>query len=72
MRSLTFYFSVGRVAHPDMPEQKAAGQPVWAPSAIAAKGGKFRTLPGIPGYVTVSHPSLITYLVAKPLAAYCA
>ena len=46
--------SVGRVAHPDMPEQKAAGTPVYAPSAIAAKGGKFRQLPGEPGYVTVS------------------
>ena len=53
MRSLTFYFSVGRVAHPDMPEQKASGKPVYGPSAIAAKGGKFRQLPGTPGYVTV-------------------
>lgn len=44
-------WSVGRVAHPDMPEQKAAGEPVWAPSAISARGGKFRTLPGEPGYV---------------------
>ena len=45
-------WSVGRVAHPDMPEQKAAGEPVWAPSAISARGGKFRALPGQPGYVT--------------------
>ena len=29
-------------------------QPVWGPSAISARGGKFRTLPGKPGYVTVS------------------
>ncbi|KIP04657.1 hypothetical protein PHLGIDRAFT_109236 [Phlebiopsis gigantea 11061_1 CR5-6] len=43
---------VGRVSHPDMPEQKAAGKPVPAPSAIAAYGGKFRQLPGEPGYVT--------------------
>ncbi|KAF8519807.1 FMN-linked oxidoreductase [Hysterangium stoloniferum] len=43
---------LGRVNHPDMPEQKAAGTPVWAPSAIFARGGKFRTLPGQPGYVT--------------------
>lgn len=43
---------VGRVAHPDAPEQKLAGTPVYAPSAIAARGGKFRHIPGIPGYVT--------------------
>jgi len=41
----------GRVSHPDMPEQKASGQPVWGPSAISARGGKFRQLPGRPGYV---------------------
>ncbi|KAE9397979.1 FMN-linked oxidoreductase [Gymnopus androsaceus JB14] len=43
---------VGRVAHPDAPEQKASGKPVYAPSAIAARGGKFRFLPDVPGYVT--------------------
>ncbi|KAG6829713.1 hypothetical protein H0H92_003748 [Tricholoma furcatifolium] len=43
---------VGRVAHPDAPEQKLAGTPVWAPSAISARGGKFRHIPGVPGYVT--------------------
>jgi len=43
---------VGRVAHPDAPEQKLAGVPVYAPSAILAQGGKFRFLPGTPGYVT--------------------
>lgn len=42
---------VGRVAHPDMDEQKRAGTPVPGPSAIAAQGGKFRSLPGQPGYV---------------------
>ncbi|KAK7034018.1 hypothetical protein VNI00_012449 [Paramarasmius palmivorus] len=42
----------GRVSHPDAPEQQAAGVPVYAPSAIAANGGKFRFLPGEPGYVT--------------------
>ena len=47
-------YVVGRAAHPDMPEQKLAGTPVYAPSAIAARGGKFRILPGAPGYVTVS------------------
>jgi len=39
-----------------MKEQIAAGIPVYAPSAIAAKGGKFRQLPGEPGYVQVSWP----------------
>jgi len=43
---------VGRVAHPDAPEQKLAGVPVYAPSAVSARGGKFRFLPGVPGYVT--------------------
>ncbi|KIK52848.1 hypothetical protein GYMLUDRAFT_49694 [Collybiopsis luxurians FD-317 M1] len=43
---------LGRVSHPDAPEQKASGLPVYAPSAIAARGGKFRFLPGNPGYVT--------------------
>ncbi|KAG2344591.1 FMN-linked oxidoreductase [Suillus weaverae] len=43
---------LGRVSHPDAPEQKASGMPVYAPSAIAARGGKFRFLPGQPGYVT--------------------
>ncbi|KAF8155866.1 flavoprotein NADH-dependent oxidoreductase [Crassisporium funariophilum] len=43
---------VGRVAHPDAPEQKLAGTPVYAPSAISARGGKFRHIEGQPGYVT--------------------
>ncbi|KAF5317037.1 hypothetical protein D9611_003763 [Ephemerocybe angulata] len=43
---------VGRVAHPDAPEQKLAGVPVPAPSAISARGGKFRFIPGQPGYTT--------------------
>lgn len=29
-------------------------QPVPGPSAIAAQGGRFRQLPGEPGYVAVS------------------
>ena len=33
---------------------------MYAPSAISARGGKFRTIPGTPGYVTVS--------VHKPLS----
>ncbi|KAF9254587.1 FMN-linked oxidoreductase [Marasmius fiardii PR-910] len=43
---------LGRASHPDAPEQKKAGVPVYAPSAIAARGGKFRFIPGVPGYVT--------------------
>ncbi|KAK0235727.1 hypothetical protein EDD85DRAFT_953588 [Armillaria nabsnona] len=43
---------LGRVRHPDVPEQIASGLPVYAPSAISARGGKFRFLPGGPGYVT--------------------
>ncbi|KDR80287.1 hypothetical protein GALMADRAFT_265447 [Galerina marginata CBS 339.88] len=43
---------VGRAAHPDAEQQKLAGEPVWAPSAISARGGKFRTIPGTPGYAT--------------------
>ncbi|KAK0447211.1 FMN-linked oxidoreductase [Armillaria borealis] len=43
---------IGRVNHPDAPEQIASGLPVYAPSPIAARGGKFRFLPGQPGYVT--------------------
>ncbi|PPR07918.1 hypothetical protein CVT24_000898 [Panaeolus cyanescens] len=43
---------VGRLAHPEAAEQKLAGTPVWAPSAISARGGKFRTIEGQPGYTT--------------------
>ncbi|KAJ6448343.1 flavoprotein NADH-dependent oxidoreductase [Mycena sanguinolenta] len=45
---------LGRIAHPDAPEQIAAGVPVYAPSAISARGGKFRFLPGQPGYVSAA------------------
>lgn len=30
-------------------------KPVYAPSAISARGGKFKFIPGEPGYVTVSN-----------------
>ncbi|KAG2008546.1 NADH:flavin oxidoreductase/NADH oxidase [Coprinopsis cinerea AmutBmut pab1-1] len=43
---------LGRVSHPDAPEQKLAGTPVYAPSAVSARGGKFRFIEGQPGYVT--------------------
>ncbi|KAH9478468.1 N-ethylmaleimide reductase [Psilocybe cubensis] len=43
----------GRLSHPDTPEQKLAGEPVYAPSAIAAKSHvRFRQIPGEPGTVT--------------------
>ncbi|KAK0460573.1 uncharacterized protein EV420DRAFT_1671131 [Desarmillaria tabescens] len=42
----------GRISHPDAPEQIASGLPVYAPSAISARGGKFCFLPGEPGYIT--------------------
>ncbi|KAK1219809.1 hypothetical protein PQX77_017473 [Marasmius sp. AFHP31] len=41
---------LGRASHPDAAEQKKAGVPVYAPSAISARGGKFRFLEGAPGY----------------------
>jgi len=53
---------LGRVSHPDAPEQQVSGLPVYAPSAAAARGGKFRFLPGQPGYVTpteVPDPTII-------------
>ncbi|KAJ7589675.1 hypothetical protein C8J56DRAFT_826910, partial [Mycena floridula] len=53
---------LGRASHPDMPEQVASGTPVYAPSAIAAQGGKFRQLPGEPGYVTpteIENPEIL-------------
>ncbi|KAJ3094745.1 hypothetical protein HDU97_007636 [Phlyctochytrium planicorne] len=48
-KSLIFaqIWHIGRVAHP----LHQAGQPNVGPSAIAAKGGKFRLLDGHPGYV---------------------
>ncbi|KAF6764396.1 flavo protein NADH-dependent oxidoreductase [Ephemerocybe angulata] len=56
---------VGRLSHPDAPQQKLAGVPVPAPSAIAARGGTFRFLPGAPGYVTpteIEDPALFVKL----------
>ncbi|KII89062.1 hypothetical protein PLICRDRAFT_40702 [Plicaturopsis crispa FD-325 SS-3] len=58
----------GRVAHPDAPEQKLAGIPVYAPSAKAAAGGKFRFIEGVPGYVTpteVEDPSTLVALFKR-------
>ncbi|KAJ8591529.1 FMN-linked oxidoreductase, partial [Rhizopogon salebrosus TDB-379] len=59
---------LGRVSHPDAPEQKASGTPVYGPSAKAARGGKFRFLPGQPGYVTpvaIDDPRAIIDLFRK-------
>ncbi|CAK5282318.1 unnamed protein product [Mycena citricolor] len=56
---------LGRISHPDAPEQLAAGEPVWAPSAISARGGKFRLLPGVPGYVTPTEVPDPTVLIAQ-------
>ncbi len=33
---------------PEAEQQKLAGVPVYAPSAISVRGGKFRTIPGVP------------------------
>ncbi|KAJ7020349.1 hypothetical protein C8F04DRAFT_1144633 [Mycena alexandri] len=56
---------LGRIAHPDAPEQIAAGVPVYAPSAISARGGKFRFLPGAPGYVKPTKIEDPTVLIAQ-------
>ncbi|KAJ7258395.1 hypothetical protein B0H12DRAFT_1109815 [Mycena haematopus] len=55
----------GRVSHPDAPHQIAAGVPVYAPSAISARGGKFRFIPGQPGYVTPTEVPDPTVLIAQ-------
>ncbi|KAJ7737784.1 hypothetical protein DFH07DRAFT_92881 [Mycena maculata] len=56
---------LGRCTHPDAPEQIAAGVPVYAPSAIAARGGKFRYIPGSPGYVTPTELPDPTIIIAQ-------
>ncbi|KAJ7915490.1 flavoprotein NADH-dependent oxidoreductase [Mycena leptocephala] len=56
---------LGRVSHPEAPEQIAAGVPVYAPSAISARGGKFRFLPGSPGYVTPTAIPDPTVIIAQ-------
>ncbi|KAJ6519264.1 flavoprotein NADH-dependent oxidoreductase [Mycena sanguinolenta] len=56
---------LGRCSHPDAPEQIRAGVPVYAPSAISARGGKFRFILGSPGYVTptaIEDPTLLIAL----------
>ncbi|KAJ7746766.1 hypothetical protein DFH07DRAFT_588535 [Mycena maculata] len=56
---------LGRVSHPEAPEQIAAGVPVYAPSAISARGGKFRHIDGTPGYVTPTEIVDPTVLIAQ-------
>ncbi|KAJ7088211.1 flavoprotein NADH-dependent oxidoreductase [Mycena crocata] len=55
---------LGRISHPEAPEQIAAGVPVYAPSAISARGGKFRHIAGEPGYVTPTEIEDPTVLIA--------
>ncbi|KAF8188254.1 hypothetical protein K438DRAFT_1972441 [Mycena galopus ATCC 62051] len=55
----------GRVSHPDAPQQIASGVPVHAPSAISARGGKFRFISGVPGYVTPTEIPDPTVLIAQ-------
>ncbi|KAJ6480716.1 flavoprotein NADH-dependent oxidoreductase [Mycena vitilis] len=56
---------LGRASHPDAPEQLKAGVPVYAPSAISARGGKFRFIPGEPGYVTPTEITDPTVIIAQ-------
>ncbi|KAJ7187787.1 hypothetical protein C8R46DRAFT_978591 [Mycena filopes] len=59
---------LGRASHPDAPEQITVGVPVYAPSAISARGGKFRFIPGTPGYVTpteVEDPTTLIQLFKR-------
>ncbi|KAJ7138182.1 flavoprotein NADH-dependent oxidoreductase [Mycena epipterygia] len=56
---------LGRVSHPDAPQQITAGVPVYAPSAIAARGGKFRFIAGSPGYVEPTEIPDPTVLIAQ-------
>ncbi|KAJ6539848.1 hypothetical protein DFH09DRAFT_1041880 [Mycena vulgaris] len=60
----------GRTSHPDAPEQIAAGVPVYGPSAIAARdAGKFRFIPGNPGFVTPTEIRDPTVIIAEFKAA---
>ncbi|KAJ6462429.1 hypothetical protein C8R45DRAFT_841585 [Mycena sanguinolenta] len=56
---------LGRLSHPDAPEQVAASVPVYGPSALAAPGGRFRFLPGEPGYVTPTELADPTAIIAQ-------
>ncbi|KAJ7118841.1 flavoprotein NADH-dependent oxidoreductase [Mycena epipterygia] len=56
---------LGRASHPEAPEQITAGVPVYAPSAISARGGKFRHIAGAPGYVTPTEIADPTVIIAQ-------
>ncbi|KAJ7717363.1 flavoprotein NADH-dependent oxidoreductase, partial [Mycena maculata] len=56
---------LGRLSHPEAPEQIAAAVPVYAPSAIAACGGKFCFIDGAPGYVTPTEIDDPTVLISQ-------
>ncbi|KAJ7140441.1 hypothetical protein C8R46DRAFT_1013582 [Mycena filopes] len=56
---------LGRISHPDAPEQIAAGVPVYAPSALSARGGRFRNIAGEPGYVQPTEVPDPTVLIAQ-------
>ncbi|KAF8181252.1 hypothetical protein K438DRAFT_1768083 [Mycena galopus ATCC 62051] len=43
---------LGRLSHPDAPQQIKAGVQVYGPSTISACSGKFHFIAGEPGYVT--------------------
>ncbi|KAJ7473477.1 hypothetical protein FB451DRAFT_1339428 [Mycena latifolia] len=56
-------------SHPEAPQQIRAGVPVYGPSAVAARGGKFRFIPGAPGFVTPTEITDPTAFVALFKAA---
>lgn len=59
---------VGRVAHPGTRVQRESGQPVPGPSDVAARGGKFRNVPGGPGYekpTPIKDPQQIIMLYSR-------
>ncbi|KAF8146636.1 flavoprotein NADH-dependent oxidoreductase [Mycena galopus ATCC 62051] len=56
---------LGRLNHPEAPQQIKAGVPVYGPSAISARGGKFRFISGEPGYVTPTEIADPTVLIAQ-------
>ncbi|KAF8198688.1 hypothetical protein K438DRAFT_2115289 [Mycena galopus ATCC 62051] len=56
---------LGRLNHPDAPQQIKAGVPVYGPSALSARGGKFRFISGEPGYVTPTEIADPTVLIAQ-------
>ncbi|KAF8146650.1 hypothetical protein K438DRAFT_2093035 [Mycena galopus ATCC 62051] len=56
---------LGRLSHLDAPQQIKASVPVYGPSAISARGGKFRFISGEPGYVAPTEIADPTVLIAQ-------